>query len=119
MRSPHQYLMFFFFIEDSNLDSRRNEIPREQVPARIEQPPPPVAESPVPVVAPPTTESETSREGSVAQKRPAEEVAESQIDSKRPKAEVAPVLEDDLSEISDDADEILNRAEVGIYIYRF
>lgn len=95
------------------MESRRKEPPREPVPARIEQPPPPATETPAVVVAPPAVESETSRDGSVAQKRPAEEVAESQLEAKKVKTEIAPVLEDDLSEISDDADEILNRDEVS------
>ena len=51
-------------------------------------------------------------------KRSAEEPAENPSDSKKvcSKPEPPPVLEDDLSEISDDADEILNRDEVGSII---
>lgn len=66
-------------------------------------------------MGPPLVESETSRDGSVAQKRPAEEATESLSDAKKTKTDIAPVLEDDLSEISDDADEILNRVEVSKY----
>lgn len=80
----------------------------------MEQPPPPATEAPsVIVVAPAAAESETSRDGSVAQKRPADETTESLIEAKKSKTEIPPVLEDDLSEISDDADEILNRVEVS------
>lgn len=52
-------------------------------------------------------------------KRPAEEPPESGVDTKKPKPD--PVLEDDLSEISDDADDILNRDEVlqSIFFYIF
>lgn len=110
-------LNIFSISEDSNLDTRRKEPVKEPAPTRTEQPPPPAAtavaaEAPV-VAAPPAVESETSRDGSVAPKRPAEEVIESPIEAKKIKAEIPPVLEDDLSEISDDADEILNRVEVS------
>lgn len=51
---------------------------------------------------------------SISGKRAAEDSPEGVGDTKRPcvKAEPAPVLEDALSEISDDADDILNRDEV-------
>jgi hypothetical protein len=48
---------------------------------------------------------------STGTKRPAEEAAESPAEAKKP-CVVDSALEDDLSEISDDADDILNRDEV-------
>lgn len=105
-----------YFTDDTNLDARRKEPLRESAPIRIEQPPAPATESvpPPTVLAPSCAESESSRDGSIAQKRQAEEAVESPVEAKKIKPEVAPVLEDDLSEISDDADEILNRDEVSI-----
>lgn len=47
-------------------------------------------------------------------KRATEEVLEPPVEAKRP-CVVEPVLEDDLSEISDDADEILNREVRSLY----
>lgn len=49
-------------------------------------------------------------------KRLTEEVLEPPVEAKRP-CVVEPVLEDDLSEISDDADEILNREVRSYYMY--
>ncbi len=51
----------------------------------------------------------------VPPKRPAEEPLESPVEAKKPYV-IEPVLEDDLSEISDDADDILNRDEVRALI---
>lgn len=49
----------------------------------------------------------------IAPKRLAEQPLENVIEQKKPCLMELPVLEDNLSEISDDADEILNRDEVS------
>lgn len=105
----------YFYKEDTNLDARRKEPPREPTQNRVEpqQPPPPATDMSPSVVAPEPLELESSKEVITAPKRPADELIESPIEAKKTKTEVTPVLEDDLSEISDDADEILNRDEVG------
>lgn len=91
------------FIDD--LDSRR----KEAAPARQER----LEPSPVPAADP-----EQKPDTSVG-KRSAEESPEHVPEAKKPCVKEPP-LEDDLSEISDDADEILNRDEVSLikFIYK-
>lgn len=64
---------------------------------------------------------EVKKDAQPTPKRAAEESAENTPEAKKVcvKQEVAPVLEDDLSEISDDADEILNRDEVTTFFIFF
>lgn len=64
----------------------------------------------------PVQPTEPEPESTSAPKRTAEDSPDGPSEAKKvcSKSEPAPVLEDDLSEISDDADDILNRDEVNI-----
>lgn len=61
----------------------------------------------------PAVDQEPPKKESVASKRPAEQPAEPAAEPKKQCVVKEPPLEDDLSEISDDADEILNMDEVS------
>lgn len=63
----------------------------------------------------PLIHEEVPKKESLLGKRPAES-SEDVPDTKKPCLEEAPILEDDLSEISDDADEILNREDVSMVL---
>jgi hypothetical protein len=85
--------------DESMSDSRRKELPARQDPRSDRSD----SKTSMPEV-------EVKKE-STGTKRPAEEAAESPVEAKKP-CVVESALEDDLSEISDDADDILNRDEV-------
>jgi hypothetical protein len=84
--------------DESMSDSRRKELPARQDPRSDRSD----SKTSMPEV-------EVKKE-STGTKRPAEEAAESPAEAKKP-CVVDSALEDDLSEISDDADDILNRDE--------
>lgn len=89
------------FTDETMLDSRRKD--------------PPVRQEIVDT-KPPILEPEIKKE-SILGKRPAE-TPENVVEAKKPCIVKEPPLEDDLSEISDDADEILNRDEVNmLYVH--
>lgn len=88
--------LFLVTADDALVEARRKEIP----PARVEHPEP----------KPQSVEPEPKKE--LLGKRPAELSPEA-TEPKKPCLVKEPPLDDDLSEISDDADEILNRVEVS------
>lgn len=96
-----------FVAEDSNLESRRKE-PSSNAPSRVD------TRSDHSDSKSSAPESESKKDNIAGVKRSAEDSVDSPVDpAKKPcLVKEAPVLEDDLSEISDDADEILNRDEV-------
>lgn len=93
---------YLIFLDDSNAESRRKEAPLPRLESLDQKN---------------STPEETKKEAQPTPKRAAEESVENTPEAKKIciKQEVAPVLEDDLSEISDDADEILNRDEVNSF----
>lgn len=93
-------ILFFLSPDETMSESRRKELPPRADP-RSDRSDSKTSSMP---------EVETKKEPS-APKRPAEEPLESPVEIKKP-CIIEPVLEDDLSEISDDADDILNRDEV-------
>lgn len=95
--------------DDSNLDSNRK---KEVIPVVVQQPP---VEEVVEMKVEPVEEEDPNRSTPLSQKRLSDEPVDSPASSKKlcvVKQEVQIPLEDDLSEISDDADDILNREEI-------
>lgn len=82
---------------------------RKEPPIRVEHPIEPKA---------PIHENEPKKENLLGIKRSAETPLEPVVEAKKPCVKETP-LEDDLSEISDDADEILNRDEVNFNLWNY
>lgn len=70
-------------------------------------------EPPIETVPPVIHETPEVKKETILGKRPSESMDEAPIEVKKPCIEEPPI-DDDLSEISDDADEILNREDVSL-----